>query len=103
MRFSHIARMVERRLTGMITAAAVLIVLFIVWDMFVRSRGRRFQRTPVPSRWILPCPPRRRLSRRPDPAVHHDDAGGAVPAGPDGREPTYIELLARSETRRRIR
>jgi hypothetical protein len=26
-----------------------------------------------------------------------------VPAGPDGREPSYIELLARSETRRRIR
>src|SRR5439155_460869 len=29
--------------------------------------------------------------------------GTAIPAGPDGREPSYIELLARSETRRRIR
>src|SRR6185369_16793255 len=29
--------------------------------------------------------------------------GTTIPAGPDGREPSYIELLARSETRRRIR
>lgn len=87
--------MVERRLTGMIAAAAVLLVLFIFWDAF-----RPAPRPPAP-------PP------QPDSIVTTVDAappttssqGTAARATPpfDRREPTYIDLLARSETRRRIR
>ena len=104
MRFSHIARMVERRLTGLITAAAVLIVLFIVWDLF-RPKSHRVQTAdPGPLRVdtsVSVAPP-----PFPPPPIQPQTTttqGAAVPAGPGGREPSYIELLARSETRRRIR
>src|SRR2546426_4179648 len=98
--------MVERRLTGMIAAAAVLIVLFIFWDAF----------KPTPRRAAAPDPnadaPLRIAEPPPAPPGPHPQLttpptttsqGTAVPAGPNGREPSYIELLARSETRRRIR
>ena len=93
----------ERRLTGMIAAAAVLIVLFIFWDMF----------KPTPRTAAEPGadgPLRIAEPQLPPPAPTQPTAppsttsqGTAIPAGPDGREPSYIELLARSETRRRIR
>ena len=93
--------MVERRLTGMIAAAAVLITLFIVWDAF---RPKPRERTEPEAPLSIHEPE----SQVPAPAVPPTTTGmvsqgTAVPAGPDGREPSYIELLARSETRRRIR
>jgi predicted Zn-dependent protease len=91
--------MVERRLTGMLAAAAVLIVLFILWDAFrPEPRVARVEPdvvVPVP----IPTPT----------APTSISQGTVVPAAPgpvvdaNGREPSYIELLARSETRRRIR
>lgn len=96
--------MVERRLTGMIAAAAVLILLFIFWDAFrpePRDRdtservGVSVDSTAAPA---VPTPP----MQQPSPATTTTQ-GTALPAGPGGREPSYIELLARSETRRRIR
>ena len=87
--------MVERRLTGMIAAAAVLIVLFIFWDAFrpdVRPRDSEPPVAPVAadtSPFVPPVAPPASVSQ-----------GSAAAAG---REPTYIDLLARSETRRRIR
>jgi len=90
----------ERRLTGMIAAAAVLIVLFIFWDVF-----RPTPRSPAepvadgPLRIAEPQPP----PPAPPQPPSTTSQGTAIPAGPDGREPSYIELLARSETRRRIR
>ncbi|MEX2156517.1 MAG: matrixin family metalloprotease [Gemmatimonadales bacterium] len=87
--------MIERRLTGMVAAAAVLIVLFIFWDVF---KPEPRQPPPEPE-VIVPVPPPTSSSQ-----------GTAAPAAPTapvtdaaGRQPSYIELLARSETRRRIR
>ena len=95
----------ERRLTGMIAAAAVLIVLFIFWDMF--RPAPRVRPEPAGPTTIVEPPP---VAQTPT----STSQGAVVPAAPTappapiggtigGREPTYIELLARSETRRRIR
>jgi hypothetical protein len=96
--------MVERRLTGMITAAAVLIVLFIFWDAF--RPAPRPVREPQDSTLRIAEPPIVALpvaAPTPSGMPSTISQGTVVPAGPDGREPSYIELLARSETRRRIR
>src|SRR5438876_12143272 len=90
----------ERRLTGMIAAAAVLIVLFIFWDVF-----RPTPRSPAEP---VADGPLRIAERQPPPPAPPQpptttSQGTAIPAGPDGREPSYIELLARSATRRQIR
>src|SRR5258705_5429927 len=90
--------MVERRLTGMIAAAAVLIVLFIFWDAF-RPKPRPLSSEPEVER-ISADPPSPLLAppvAQPPASASQGSATGA------GREPTYIDLLARSETRRRIR
>jgi hypothetical protein len=88
----------------MIAAAAVLIVLFMFWDAF-RPEPRAIdtsepvaagaESTTAPA---VPPPP---MQQPPTPTT--TTQGTALPAGPGGREPSYIELLARSETRRRIR
>ncbi len=90
----------ERRLTAMISAAAVLIVLFIFWDMFRPSPHRAPDPgTDGPLRIAEPQPP----PPAPPQAPSTTSQGTAIPAGPEGREPSYIELLARSATRRQIR
>ena len=94
--------MVERRLTGMIAAAVVLIMLVVFWDAFrPEPRARTEPEAPLTihepeslATTPLPAPP---------PPTGTASQGTAVPAGPDGREPSYIELLARAETRRQIR
>jgi hypothetical protein len=90
--------MVERRLTGMIAAAAVLIVLFIFWDAF-RPDVRPLDSEPPP---VVPVGSDSSPLVQPQPAGPPASVsqGSAVTAG---REPTYVDLLARSETRRRIR
>lgn len=97
--------MVERRLTGMIAAAMVLIVLFIFWDMFKPTPKRAATPDPDASASLRiaeppPAPPGPLPQPMPPTTITQ---GNAVPVGPNGREPSYIELLARSETRRRIR
>ncbi len=97
--------MVERRLTGMIAAAGVLIVLFIFWDVFrptpqpVAAEGdgpvRIAEPPPVPQQVVPP--------EAPPSSATTTTQGNAVPLDPGGREPSYMELMARSETRRRIR
>src|SRR6202165_2647059 len=96
----------ERRLTGMIAAAGVLLVLFVMWDAF-----RPKPRAPAPEPEVavgtaLPPP------AQPVPPSASASQGTAAPATPatpatqpiaPPREPSYIDLLARSETRRRIR
>jgi|SRR6266545_1849399 len=93
----------ERRLTGMIAAAAVLIVLIVFWDVFRPTP--RTQPEPVadgPLRIAEPqLPPP--APTQPTGTPSTTSQGTTIPAGPEGREPSYIELLARSETRRRIR
>jgi hypothetical protein len=90
----------------MIAAAAVLILLFIFWDAFrPDKRAAREPDEPISAEPVA-APP-----AAVPPAT--SSQGAAVPAAPAGggvttignpaREPTYIELLARSETRRRIR
>lgn len=95
--------MVERRLTGMIAAAAVLIVLFIFWDAFrptprPASSEPEVERISVDSPSLPPPAPPVAQPVAPPPASASQ--GSATTAG---REPTYFDLLARSETRRRIR
>ncbi len=97
--------MVERRLTGMIAAAGVLIVLFVFWDVFrptpqpVAAEGdgpvRIAEPPPVPQPVVPP--------EAPPSSATTTTQGNAVPLDPGGREPSYMELMARSETRRRIR
>src|SRR5437879_3845522 len=98
----------ERRLTGMIAAAAVLIVLFIVWDAFrpTPRRANAPSEADAPLRIVEPPPAAAQVPQQPTAPPSTTSQGTAVPAGPaggGGREPSYIELLARSETRRRIR
>ncbi len=93
----------ERRLTGMIAAAAVLIVLFIFWDVFrptPRSPAEPVADGPLRIAEPQPPPP---APTQPSATPSSTSQGTAIPAGPDGREPSYIELLARSATRRQIR
>jgi len=100
--------MVERRLTGMIAAAAVLIVLFIFWDVF-RPVARAVDSSAPPTTLAAdsiarpiapPTPPAAPQPVAPATTASQGTAGPTVPAG---RQPTYFDLLARSETRRRIR
>jgi len=89
----------------MITAAAVLIVLFIVWDLF-RPKRRPVVTDSGPLRVdssMASAPPAPPAQPQTMPPPSTTTQGTAVPADPGGREPSYIELLARSETRRRIR
>src|SRR5438093_764545 len=99
--------MVERRLTGMIAAAAVLIVLFIFWDAFRPTRRPVDAAADGPMRIAepppIPAPPPQATSPAQGATPTTTSQGTAVPAGPNGREPSYMELMARSETRRRIR
>src|SRR5437868_2900127 len=97
--------MVERRLTGMIAAAAVLLVLLIVWDAFKPTAHSVAIAPDGPTRIAEPRP----AAPEPPPAAPvpvsptTTTQGNAVPLDPGGREPTYFDLLARSETRRKIR
>lgn len=87
----------------MITAAAVLIVLFVAWDLF-RPKSHPVDRSaegPLTLDSSVSAPPA--SAQSPMPPSTTTTQGAALPAGPGGREPSYIELLARSETRRRIR
>ncbi|HEV8305938.1 MAG TPA: matrixin family metalloprotease [Gemmatimonadales bacterium] len=86
--------MIERRLTGLIAAAVVLLALFVLWDAF------------------RPAPPPLRPSdtqvvvttTAPPPSSSSQGAAApAAPAPPYVGGPTYIDLLARADTRRRIR
>lgn len=100
--------MVERRLTGMIAAAAALILVLIFFDMFrprrhgdtaapVAPGAESAQAAAAPAQLPPPAPP-----AAPTSATQGTDFP-VEPVPPEAREPTYIELLARSETRRRIR
>src|SRR5213075_2991162 len=97
--------MVERRLTGMIAAAGVLIVLFIFWDVFRPTPQPvaadpdgpvRIAEPPTVPQQVVP-------PEAPPSSATTTTQGNAVPLDPGGREPSYMELMARSETRRRIR
>jgi hypothetical protein len=86
----------------MIAAAAVLIILFIFWDAF-RPKARQADAEPLTvtpvaadSPMVQP-PPSAAQPVAPPPSASQ---GSAVSAA---REPSYFDLLARSETRRRIR
>ena len=92
----------------MIAAAAVLIVLFIMWDAFRPTRRSVDVADPVV---VVDSTPAPRASLPPPPAQQPSiptttSQGAALPGGlapPGGREPSYIDLLARSQTRGRIR
>ena len=97
--------MVERRLTGMIAAAAVLIVLFILWDIFrpdprPAGAGREPVGIVVVPDTTIPAQP---AGMAPVSPSTQATVGGALPAAPYHDQPSYIDMLARSETRRRIR
>ena len=96
--------MVERRLTGMIAAAAVLIVLFIFWDVFRPTPQPVAAESDGPVRIAEPppAPPEAAPPQAPTTSTTTTQ-GNAVPLDPGGREPSYFDLMARSETRRRIR
>ena len=83
---------IERRLTGMIAAAAVLVVLFVIWDAF-KPEPRIAPEPDVVVAAPVPPPP---LPVPPPSSSSLGTAGGT-------QQTSYIEQLARSENRRRIR
>ncbi len=104
--------MVERRISALLAGLAVLLVCAMLWDAFGRVRARR----PAPR--ALSAVDTASASHRPGPLSETTAVQGArVPApvppapGAPGAPGTvvapsnvsYAELLARSETRRRIR
>ncbi len=90
----------ERRLTGLIAAAGVLVILMVMWDVF----------RPKP-RPLGPAEPTTISESSPgtDPSAASTSSQGVAPPPSPGampptvHEPGYMDLLARSETRRRIR
>jgi predicted Zn-dependent protease len=108
--------MVERRLTGMIAAAAVLIVLFVFWDVFrpaphrgsveidqPQTAATQSATPPATQAPPPPPPPPPPTAQAPVATTTTEGSAGAASAGGGVRQPTYFDLLARSETRRRIR
>ena len=91
----------------MIAAAAVLIVLFIFWDAFRPDKRAAVEPDePVPAETVVTPPaavPTAPTSSSQGATVPAAPVGVSTIGQPGGREPTYIDLLARSETRRRIR
>jgi hypothetical protein len=109
--------MVERHASTLIAGAIVFLVTAVLWHAFVHpvGRGPRAPRGAAESTTVVvrsettaaarPSPPfgdtARPMARAPS-----SQAGGATAFGPPAAAPsgpTYMELLARSETRRRIR
>jgi hypothetical protein len=96
--------MAERRLTALVAAAAVLIVLMIFWDVFKPE-----PRLAAPDRDLVVTNPAPAPPGQPPPTPQPSQVPAPPPtsssqgASAAGREPSYIDLLARSETRRRIR
>ena len=99
--------MVERRISALLAGLAVLLVCAMLWDAFGRVRARR----PAPR--ALSAVDTASASHRPGPLSETTAVQGArvpapVPPGAPGTvvapsNVSYAELLARSETRRRIR
>src|SRR5216117_1536285 len=104
--------MVERRISALLAGLAVLLVCAMLWDAFGRVRARR----PAPR--ALSAVDTASASHRPGPLSETTAVQGArvpAPVPPPPRAPgapgtvvapsnvSYAELLARSETRRRIR
>src|SRR2546427_5083340 len=97
----------ERRLTGMIAAAAVLIVLFIVWDAFrpTPRRANAPSEADAPLRIVEPPPAAAQVPQQPTAPPSTTSQGTAVPAGPaggGGPGPLYLALLGRSVDARRV-
>src|SRR3989442_15842024 len=99
--------MVERRLTGMIAAAAVLIVLFIFWDVFRPVARAVDSSAPPPTTLAVDSIARPIAPPTPPPAAPQPVApattasqGTAGPTVPAGGPPRAFGLVARSETRR---
>ena len=93
----------------MIAAAAVLIVLFIFWDAFRPAPHAVDVSEPPPATLAVDsvahqtAPPAPAPAAQPIAPATTSSAGAAGPAVTGARQPSYFDLLARSETRRRIR
>ncbi|MGH7530017.1 MAG: matrixin family metalloprotease [Gemmatimonadales bacterium] len=97
--------MVERRLSLMISAAAVFIVLFILWDVFrPEPRPGRGEAALDSQLVLVPVPGATAPAASAPPVlVAPASTSQAGAAGPLTNAPSNLELLARSQTRRRIR
>lgn len=86
----------------MIAAAAVLIILFIFWDAF-RPKVRPLDSGPPVVAPVADAPPAQPTTAPPVAPISPPTTTSQGSAVTAGREPPYLDLLARSETRRRIR
>jgi YD repeat-containing protein len=99
----------ERRLSMLIAGLIVFLVMAVLWDAFVKPAGRqRPTESAAASSTVVvvsdPTPsgaPRETTATQAFQASPPPLSPQAPGASPDG--PSYMELLARSETRRRIR
>ncbi|MGH7568754.1 MAG: matrixin family metalloprotease [Gemmatimonadales bacterium] len=103
--------MLEPRLTRLIAAAGVLLILVVMWDAMMKPRRRTSPQPAVldslvrvTSESTPASAPASLVAAHPEPlSASQGAAAAAGPATPGNGGPGYIELLARAETRRRIR
>jgi hypothetical protein len=94
--------MVERRVSALIASLAVLLICAVLWDaFFTPSRSRRVGASVAGAAGPEPAPP---------PTLPHADSAVAAPPRPAAPPPvavpsqlSYVDQLARAETRRRLR
>jgi matrixin len=103
--------MIERRLSALIAATVAMMLIAVVWSVFVRRRPpapapARLAATRDTGRHAADTPPVPAPPQAPPPAAPLPSATGSSSQGvaPDtGGGLSYMDALARSETRRRIR
>ncbi len=88
--------MAERRRNGIVAALVLLLVGAVMWDALMQPRRVR----PAPAR---ARPPATAPAPRPAPMSRSESTASQGAVVQPRSEPTYLDLLARAEIRRRIR
>src|SRR5207245_2109523 len=96
--------MFERRMSALVAAVVVLLASAVLWDLFVRPpRPRAPPGSQAESVVVSRSGPLDTAVRAASAPPSAPPAPSAAPGDGGSNGPSYIVLLARSETRRRIR
>src|SRR2546430_16343991 len=96
--------MVERRISALLAGLAVLLVCAVLWDAFCGARARRpAPRVPSSVDTVLASHRAEPLSETTAVQAVRVPASGSPGTALAPSNPSYADLLARSEMRRRIR
>jgi hypothetical protein len=94
--------MVERRMSALVAAAVGFLVSAVLWDAFVRTPRAR-PRADTPPAAVVPAPVAAAESERPAPQPPPSPPQPLQPVDGAASGASYMVMLARAETRRRIR